>query len=87
VVLLQGRVPAGGQAPWWGAVGHPFAAQMGGMVQCGKHAMGEINQTGRSRRAGSGIMTQTIRTHRESVSPAHAAPAGVTVRAGRQRMW
>jgi len=27
------------------------------MVQCGKHAVGEINQTGRSRRAGSGIMT------------------------------
>lgn len=38
--------------------------RMGGMVQCDKHAMGEINQTGRSRRAGSGIMTTTIRAHR-----------------------
>ena len=72
--------------PHGGAVGHPFAAQMGGMVQCGKHAMGEINQTGRSRRAGPGIMTQTIRAHRESVRAVHAR-AGVAVGAGRQRMW
>ena len=48
----------------------------GGMVRCDRFAVDEINQTGRSRRAGSGIMTATIRVHHEVQRPAHAAVRG-----------
>ena len=68
-----------------GAVGHSFAALVGcGMARCDRaFAVGEINQMGRSRRAGSGIMTlHDPRPPR--VLAAHAAVAGA---AGRQRMW
>jgi hypothetical protein len=50
-----------------GAVGpSPRRADMPvgrGMARCGRFAMGGINQTGRSRRASSGIMTRAIRAH------------------------
>lgn len=69
-VLLQGRVPGRVDRPADGALGHPFAApKTGGMVRCDNKkgvAVDEINQWGRSRRAGSGIMTCTICVHRES---------------------
>ena len=86
LVLHQGRGPGGWTGPGW-AVGHPFAA-WGGMVRCDKgFAVGGINQRGRPRRTGfpgSGVMTWTIRAHREDRA-AHLAP--VAAGAGRQRMW
>jgi hypothetical protein len=51
------------------------------MVRCDRVAVDEINQMGRSRRAGSGIMTTAIRVHHE-VQQDHA---GAFV--GRQRRW
>ena len=52
VVAVVGRVlapepglPAAGQAPHVGAVGHPFAAR-GGMVRCDRFTVDEINQKG-----------------------------------------
>ena len=48
-----------------------------GSIRGGDHA---------DRFPGSGVMTSTIRTHREDRA-AHAAPVRWERRAGRQRMW
>ena len=48
--VLQGRFPGLWTGPPVGAVGHPFAAQVGGMECCDKRfAVGGINQKGRPR--------------------------------------
>ena len=80
-VLLQGRCSRLVDRPRVGGCRSSLRRAVGGMVCCDRIAVGEINQTGRSRRAGSGVMTATIRAHRGSARPAHAAAA---VRAGGQ---
>ena len=81
VCCSRAGIPAGGHAPGGGLSVIPSRAGRGGMVRCDRVAVDEINQMGRSRRAGSGIMTTAIRVHHE-VQQSHAAAF-----VGRQRTW
>ena len=92
LVLLQGRDPRLVDRPGWGCRSSLRRVRRHGALRQGVRGGRDQSKgaTAPNRFPGSGVMTCTIRTHREDraahADPGNAAAAAVAG-AGRQRMW